>query len=539
MKRSTKIKAVIILSAAAIAGTAALCYAAGKKSEEEEENTLKTQQKIVKSIYTEAYQNNVEERLEKAKQSGDYTEDAMLVEQNPYGTNTLSLYVYFKTEDAVSVSYTVSVKEDSIVDFSAVPSGEENYGTEHEFQVIGLIPDCKNTITFTLTGENGEERTCQYEYDMGSLAGEEEVQLEKTDLEETAEAVSDGLYVILGNDSDGLDFMYYYDNSGVLRGEIPLIGYRSHRLLFQDGLMYYSISESKIAAVNALGMAEQIYDTEQYELHHDYVFDDDGNILVLATDTEADSVEDQIIRINRKTGEITHVLDLAQLFGNYKATCSENDDGELDWMHINTIQWLGNDSVILSSRETSTILKISNLYEQPKVDYMIGETTFWNGTGYENLLLSKDESAGAFSNTGGQHTVTYQTDEELPDGEYYLYMFNNNYGVSKSQTDYDWEQIDGIEASLTEGKTSYFYKYKVNEQDGTYSLIQSFEVPFSAYVSSAQEYGGNIIIDSGMKGIFGEYDLEGNLIRQFKMKLADEYIYRVYKYDFSGFYFAG
>ncbi|WP_162624288.1 MULTISPECIES: aryl-sulfate sulfotransferase N-terminal domain-containing protein [Blautia] len=33
----------------------------------------------------------------------------MLVKENPYGTNTLSLYVYFTTEDLVSVSYTVSV----------------------------------------------------------------------------------------------------------------------------------------------------------------------------------------------------------------------------------------------------------------------------------------------------------------------------------------------------------------------------------------------------------------------------------------------
>ena len=145
---------------------------------------------------------------------------------------------------------------------------------------------------------------------------------------------------------------------------------------------------------------------------------------------------------------------------------------------------------------------------------------------------------GTFSNTGGQHSVTYVKEDSLNAGEYYLYLFNNNFGVSKSRTSYDWEQIDGIETSMTEGKTSYYYKYKVDENNGTYSLVQSFEVPFSAYVSSAQEYDGNIIIDSGMQGIFGEYDAEGNLIQEFEMELADEYIYRVYKYDFIDFYFA-
>ena len=54
-------------------------------------------------------------------------------------------------------------------------------------------------------------------------------------------------------------------------------------------------------------------------------------------------------------------------------------------------------------------------------------------------------------------------------------------------------------------------------------------------MSRAQEKEGNIIIDSGMAGVFGEYDTDGNLIREYQMELAKNYIYRVYKYDFSDF----
>lgn len=498
----------------------------------------KVDENKAKSIYTEEYQEAVEKQIEEEKNSGIYTEDQMMVKENPYGTNTLSLYVYFTTEDFVSVSYTVSVVDESIDDFSQTPVGEDDFDTEHEFQVLGLIPEEHNTITFTLTKEDGSAETRSYVHEMGELSGEEELKLQQTKEAEEGETVTDGLYVILGNDSEEKDFMYYYDSSGILRGEIPLIGYRSHRLLFQNNLMYYSISESKLAAVNALGKVEEIYDTGKYNLHHDYAFDDEGNLLVLATDTESESVEDQIIKIDTLTGEISCVLDLEDIFSDYKEKCTVDEDGELDWMHINMIQWVGEDRVLLSSRETSTILMLTDIYGSPQVEYMIGEESFWTGTGYEDLLLEKDESTGSFSNTGGQHSVTYVENDSLNEGEYYLYLFNNNFGISNSNPSYDWEQIDGIETSMKEGENSYYYKYKVDENKGTYLLVQSFAVPYSAYVSSAQEYDGNIIIDSGMQGIFGEYDSNGNLIQEFQMKLADEYIYRVYKYDFKDFYFA-
>ena len=354
-----------------------------------------------KSIYTEEYQEAVEEQIEEEKNSKVYTEDQMLIKENPYGTNTLSLYVYFTTEELVSVSYTVSVEDESIDDFSQIPAGEDDFDTEHEFQVLGLIPEESNTITFTLTKEDGSVETRSYVHEMGELSGKEELQLEQIKTAEEGERITDGLYVILGNDSDEEDFMYYYDSSGILRGEIPLIGYRSHRLLFQNNLMYYSISESNLAAVNALGKVEEIYDTGKYSLHHDYAFDDEGNLLVLATDTESESVEDQIIKIDTLTGEISCVLDLEDIFSDYKEKCTVDEDGELDWMHINTIQWVGEDRVLLSSRETSTILMLTDIYGSPQVEYMIGEESFWIGTGYEDLLLEKDESTGSFSNTGG------------------------------------------------------------------------------------------------------------------------------------------
>ena len=510
-----------------------------KKSDNEAYVMNEKQKKIyekIKKTYNAEEQQKIADELEKKKESQEYTLSNMLIEYNPFGTNTQSLYVYFETDSAVKVSYTIHVKEDDIADFSRNVYQDEEYQKEHEFQVIGLIPDTENTITFYITNEDGSTDTNEIVYEMGSLYGEEAVQLD-TDVKQSADKLEDGLYVVLGNDSTSKDFMYYYDNNGVLRGEVPLLGYRSHRLIFDENSMYYSISEKKMAQVNRLGQVTKVYDLGNYKLHHDYVFDENGNMLILATDTTQDSVEDIVedivLKLDVNSGEVTEVLDLGDLFGEYKKTCVKNSSDELDWMHINTIQYIGNGSVLLSSRETSTIIKVDNIYDGPVVSYMIGEKDFWKDTSYVSLLLNKK---GDFTIQGGQHTITYETDESLADGQYYLYMFDNNIGISETRPDYDWSSIGLKVSSAVDGKNSKYYKYLVDENEGTFELVDSFKVPYSRYVSSAQETGDNVLVDSGLKGTFTEYDADHKAIVTYKMDY-EKFIYRVFKYKFDGFYF--
>lgn len=507
-----------------------------QKMSDNEANVMNEKQKKIyekiKKTYNAEEQQKIADELEKKKESQEYTLSNMLIEYNPFGTNTQSLYVYFETDSAVKVSYTIHVKEDDIADFSRNVYQDEEYQKEHEFQVIGLIPDTENTITFYITNEDGSTDTKEIVYEMGSLYGEEAVQLD-TDVKQSADKLEDGLYVVLGNDSPSMDFMYYYDNNGVLRGEVPLLGYRSHRLIFDENSMYYSISEKKMAQVNRLGQVTKVYDLGNYKLHHDYVFDENGNMLILATDTTQDSVEDIVLKLDVNSGEVTEVLDLGDLFGEYKKTCVKNSSDELDWMHINTIQYIGNGSVLLSSRETSTIIKVDNIYDGPVVSYMIGEKDFWKDTSYVSLLLNKK---GDFTIQGGQHTITYETDESLSDGQYYLYMFDNNIGISETRPDYDWSSIGLKVSSAVDGKNSKYYKYLVDENEGTFELVDSFKVPYSGYVSSAQETGDNVLVDSGLKGTFTEYDVDHKAIVTYKMDY-EKFIYRVFKFKFDGFYF--
>ena len=72
--------------------------------------------------------------------------------------------------------------------------------------MIGLIPDMENKVTFFLTEEDGSTDTKEIVFEMGSLIGTEDVQLD-TDVAGDASQLEDGLYVVLGNDSTALDFM--------------------------------------------------------------------------------------------------------------------------------------------------------------------------------------------------------------------------------------------------------------------------------------------------------------------------------------------
>ncbi len=80
-------------------------------------------------------------------------------------------------------------------------------------------------------------------------------------------------------------------------------------------------------------------------------------------------------------------------------------------------------------------------------------------------------------------------------------MFDNNIGISETRPDYDWSSIGLKVSSAVDGKNSKYYKYLVDENEGTFELVDSFKVPYSGYVSSAQETGDNVLVDSGLKGL--------------------------------------
>ncbi len=494
--------------------------------------TLNTEQDM-DVVYTTDYQTELDLTLQDYKDNNIYTLEDPLMVANPYGTNTTGLYVYFTTDTPVKISYTVSAEGYS--DFSRELYGE--YSTEHEYLLIGMIPDTVNTITLTAVDDEGNTvGTKEIKYQTSPLLGSaENVQLEVAKGESSAE-LSDGLYTMLGNrteeDNEQTDYILLYDNNGTLRSEIPVKSYRACNILFDDSHMYYSTSADEIAVMDNTGQILTVYSMGDYQLHHDYIFGSENDLLVLASQENAETEEDRILSVDLDDGTVTELIDLAYLFADYLDSLTA--DEPLDWMHINSIRLIGEDSIIISSRETSTIIKIDDIYDEPVVDYMIGSGQFWEESGYDSLLL---EQVGDFSLQAGQHCVEYETSDELEDGQYYLYFYNNNNAVCGTR-DYDYSSDDSYSGTYsgTEGGESYYYKYLIDENERTFELVERIPVTYSGYVSSVQQTGNNLLIDSGSAFTAVELD-ENNTPIQTLAGTGDTWWYRVFKYDYTGFWF--
>ena len=493
--------------------------------------TLDSYSENIDTIYDTEYQTKIYNEIESLK-TEEYTLDTPLVIANPYGTNTTGLYVYFQTDTPTKISYTVSV--DGYNDFSETLYGD--YTTEHEHQLIGMLPGKENKITLTASDESGQNSEKTLTYFAPDLMGDNSnVQLTVKEGSSTQE-LSNGLYTMLGNRSEEnneeVDFILLYDNDGVLRSEIPIKSYRSCNLLFDNQTMYYSTSANEIAALSNTGRITRIYDTGDYKLHHDYIFGENNDILVLATKKDSPTVEDRIVSIDRETGAITEIIDLTELFSQYYGTLKEQDG--LDWMHINSIDLLPDNSIVISSRETSSIIKIDNIYTSPSVDYLISSEKFWSDSGYEDLLLKQK---GDFTLNAGQHCVTYEASDNLEEGQYYLYMFNNNNATIASR-DYDYSKDDQYDGTYTDtnGEKSYYYKYLVDENKRTFELVERIPVTYSGYVSSVQHLGDNILTDSGEAFSATEFDKNRKPIRTVTGS-GETWWYRVFKYDYKNYWF--
>ena len=479
-------------------------------------------------------QEAIQSQIDALKEQDHKMEDPLLI-FDPYGTNTTSLYIWFEEEEASALSYTIQC--DGYADFNRTlySNSEDNTSSTHEHQLIGLVPGESNTITLSAKDSDGTLlEQVEFTVEAPQLSSGYPTQIEKNTENDTE--LSEGLYMTFGLNYSYDGYSVLIDNEGTVRGELPLDGDMIENIMFYDDAMFYSVDLSKAVRIDRLGKVIAVYEFPEYELHHDYVLNSDGEIIALATEYAKDSVEDIIIAIDLESGDVEKIIDFDEVMGDYKALTQPYSADSMwgsqdwDWLHFNSIQLVNEDEMILSSRETSTIMKFDNIYDDITIDYFIGPENVWADTAYSQYLLTKE---GNFTNAAGQHNVVYETDDSLEEGQYYLYFYNNNFWSYESRS----ESISGSEGNSTSfqddgNSISYYTRYLVDENEGTYQLVDSLSVPYSSIVSSVQWYGDELIVNSGMRTEFYIYDADGELLASYAYNDADESIflgYRIYK----------
>ncbi len=495
------------------------------------------------------YDTGVQERLAGAldslKASMTWTATTPLAVLNPFGTASNELYLYFQTDVATKVSYTIHVEDEDIPDYTAYAadaSGQE-YSRTHEFQIIGLVPGETNQVTMTISGSWGNARQIvSFTVEMPETCSGYATKLEVTDGSSDA-AQAGGLFAMM-RVNGYLGYGFFYDNDGILRYEMVLEGYGLDRMLFDGDEIITCVSSSKLARINGLGQVTQVYDLEGYELHHDIGFGADGEVLALAEEVDGETVEDRVLSIDLESGEVSEILDFTQVMQGYfdmTRPVTPTDDffwqaGEWDWIHLNSLQYMPeDDSLIVSSRETSTIIKVTGIHSQPAVDWLAGDSRFWADTPYADLCLTQ---VGDFVPQYGQHCVELLAQEG--DGVYTLVIYNNNYWSLNTRDDFEMEVADTVGTDLygDGSETSQVYIYRIDENARTFELADSFDVPYSSIVSDGVhcDNSDNWVVNSGVSMVFGEYDPEGVLIREYKYDCTMQN-YRTFKYDMTGFWF--
>lgn len=493
------------------------------------------------------YDLEVQQRLDgalqdiKAARGMSWTATTPLAVLNPFGTGSNGLYLYFETEQDTKVTYTIHVEAGGISDFTAEAadySGQE-YTKRHEFQLVGLVPGERNEVTLTMTGKWGNTRqVVRFSVDMPEPSSGYPTRLEVTE-GSSDQPQAEGLFAMM-RVNGYLGYGFFFDNDGVMRYEMVLEGYGFDRLLFDGDEILTCVSSSKLARIDGLGRVTQIYTLDGYDLHHDIGYGADGELLALAEEVGGETVEDRLLSIDLETGEVTQLLDFSQLMEPYfemTRKVGPTDDffwqaGEWDWLHLNSLQYMPeDDSLIVSSRETSAIIKVKGLHSQPELDWLAGDGRFWQDTPYAGLCLTQ---VGDFVPQYGQHCVEYLADGE-EDGVYYLAVYNNNYWSLNSR-DFTLEVADSVGTGLylTDDETSQVYIYRIDENDRTFALEDSFDVPYSSIVSNGSQCGdqGNWVVNSGVAMVFGEYDADGELIREYAYECTMQN-YRTFKYEMN------
>lgn len=348
-----------------------------------------------------------------------YTIDSPNVIKNPYGKSPLTALVIFRTTNSVSPTVTIQ-GDDDLTTFSHT----FNSSTDHYLPIYGLYADRDNKVTISYK-DGDQSVTKDITITTDKLPDD---MVLPTEVKTNKEKLVNELYFFTPS-SKG--YTVAYDVNGDVRWYIDQQATwkidrldNGHLLLSTERLINQPYYTTGLYEMDLLG---KVY--TEFSLpggyHHDYFEMANGNLLVSSDDfnSDAGTVEDYIVELDRQTGEIVKKFDLKEVL-NTDDGKSENWSS-YDWFHNNSV-WYDEKTnvVILSGRHKDAVIAID--YDSGKLKWIIGDPTNWDEE-YQKYFFTP--VGDDFEWQWSQHAAMV-----TPKG--YIFILDNGNNKSKVSDDY-------------------------------------------------------------------------------------------------------
>lgn len=465
-------------------------------------NEVDTEEQLSVSLNDEwqEMQSEKEKKYQNLLKSGEYTEDNIYVQLDPYDASPLSALLLFQTEDAMTVDISVAGKDEA----TTVKNSFDDYETDHSIPILGLYPDTENEVTVTLTDESGNSMEKTVTIKTGTLAKSiANIEVKEADTTKMELGDSELTFVVPSTkrayafDANG-DVRWYSTryNSHIFKeltnGNLLYLTKESNDadtynvLLETDylGKIYHRYDFSSSSAANDTGKSEG----EMTVIHHDGNELPSGNFLLTVNDG-SNYIEDTMIELNRETGEIEKTIDLKDIlpeafYEDYDSTSRE--DGKVDWFHQNSVEYdEADNSIIISGRHQDTIMKID--YDTSEIKWIMGDSSGWPEN-YQKYFLNGEVKA-----SGGQHAAIVLPDQDDNDETTDILYYDNNISVTRGDEE-------------TSEKYSEARQVRINDAEMTIEEVWTFgeelgEDYYTKIIGSARYLSntGNRLVNFGYR----------------------------------------
>lgn len=429
---------------------------------------------LLKSEDTLSDQARIDDQLATELNRG-YSIEEPLVVLNPYGNAPLSAIALFTTPTEQEVTLVVKghdSKDDITAKFEA--------SKDHVIPIYGLYANGVTEVEFTL----GDGNTKTVEVTTADVP-EKYIKAEVTTIDES---VYDYSQLTFG--SSGADNCHFaYDSKGDLRWFLDGLYLPLKRLANGNFISAGSILVEPNYYRNGVAefdMTGKIYNEYSVSggMHHAIFELSNGNLLLGSSSEDFSYVEDRIVEVDRKSGEVVWELQMADLIDRTEGGSINRSDH--DWFHNNAI-WYNEETDLLyiSGRHVDAVVCVKK--SDQSLQYILGNPEGWSEK-YQKYFLTPIADTDSFEWQYAQHQIV-----QNPNGD--LMLFDNGAGRTKSTA--KEKEVTGDDVY------SRMVIYRVDQENMTVEQVFEYGKErgaswYSSFISgNVYEADGNYWITSG------------------------------------------